>query len=92
MRNQHDCFAALLHGLERVEYHLTCCRVQVACWLIGKNNRLVVYQRTSNGYTLHLTAGKLVGLMLVVPPRAGQQNAAPSKHATLALLREYPSR
>ena len=66
MRNQHDCFAALLHGLERVEYHLTCCRVRLPCWLIGKNNRRVVYQRTSNGYTLHLTAGKLVGLMLVV--------------------------
>ena len=66
VRDQHDCLAALLHGLERVEYHLTGCGIQVAGWLVGKNDRRVVYQRTSNSYALHLTTGKLIGLVLVV--------------------------
>jgi hypothetical protein len=50
-------FALIDQLLEEGEHLLRCFRVQVAGWLIGKNDRRIVGEGASNGDTLLLPAG-----------------------------------
>ena len=60
----HDHKPILGHRFQQLHYLHAGVTVQCAGWLICQQNIRVVYQRTGDGHTLHLTAGHLVGLLV----------------------------
>ena len=56
-----------------MHYLLTVARIEIARWLVGKDQLWMLNHGSSNGYTLLLSAGKLVR---IVPGSMGDSHAA----------------
>ncbi len=64
VRDEHDGAPEFfVELLECAEHYLACLGIQIACGLVGKNERRIVHQRAGDGDALYLPTGNLIGKM-----------------------------
>ena len=84
VRDEHDGLAAVAQALEDLHDDLAGGRVEVAGGLVGQDDGRVAHEGARDGHALHLTAGKLVDLVVEVVDR--QVDGGERRHGTRLAL------